>query len=404
MEGIIGIIGLLLVILVPLTGFSYRRYRQLKGYYEIIARKSSTLKPRDILKERPFEEYYYRREADNLISGCLSRKESVLLIGPPLSGKSRAAYQALIDLDKPHDVVVPRCRDIDLETFIFPTVARFWRQRIILFDDLQRFVEQRNFEHLFREAIQNNLVILATCRSGMEHIKAKKRMLDKNIDLETVFGKNIIELGRISETVGKEIADEVGKSWDAIQFDGTVGSIFMPLGEMKKRFIECNEIEKTILRAISTLYACGVYQENMAFPVNWVRTLAKKEGLEGRDFEWTGWLRALRDKEFVSVGRGKIQAEETYLEHVIEPRTGVADLSTLEEMIAAFSAVPEALFRLGNRAYEIGTIELEKAEYMRTAISAYEKALKVYTKEGFPDIHWLVRRNLGAVLRLYRGE
>ncbi len=212
---IVGIIGVIITILIPLSGLIYNRKRKCKVYYETVWKKSSSLNVKEVLGTRPFDKYYYQRPEDNLICEGLNNKENVLIIGPPLSGKSRAAYQALTSLNKPHDVIIPKHTDINLETFLFPKHLKFWRPQIIFIDDLHRFIEIQNFEYLFRIATENNLVIVATCRSGIEHKKVKKKVLDKNIDLETIFGKNI-ELKRVSEDVGKEIADKVGTVWDSV--------------------------------------------------------------------------------------------------------------------------------------------------------------------------------------------
>ncbi len=397
---IIGIIvSILLAVLIPLVVFIYNGRRKLKKYYEVIWKKLSSLKPIEVLRERPFETYYYQRPEDDLIAKSLNNRKNVLIIGPPLSGKSRAAYQALTNLNKPHAVTIPRSTDIDLETFSLPKRLKFWRPRTVLVDDLQRFVEQQNFEELFRLAMQNNVVILATCRSEMEHTKVKNKMLDKNIDLATIFGENVIELERVSEDVGQQIAREAGITWDNVRFDGTVGSIFMDLAEMEKRFNNCDDVEKTILRAIRSLYICGIYQAHQVFPLDWVKTAARREGLEGKDFEWTGRLESLKGKEFITLGADKVYAEEAYLEYVVKPKGEKSDLAVFEEMLATFSGVPKALLRLGNRAYEVGTIKLEKAEYMKTAIKAYEEALKVYTLERFPMDYAMTQNNLGNAYR-----
>jgi tetratricopeptide (TPR) repeat protein len=387
------IIAVISVILIPLIIFFYNRNKKIKAYYEIVWKKSSSLKPKDVLGMRPYDKYYYHRSEDDSIGESLNKKENVLIVGPPLSGKSRATYQALMYLSKPHDIIIPKCTDINRENFIFPKHLKFWRPRIILFDDLHRLVEQQNFEHLLEIAIRNNIIIFATCRSGMEYKKVKKKMLDKNMDLEAIFA-NSMELERISADAGKKIAREVGKDWDEVKFDGTIGSIFMRLVEMERRFGECTDVEKTILRAIKNLYICGIYENNQVFPLNWIRTLAKKDGLEGKDFEWSGWLDNLKDKELLTLAKDKVQAEEVYLEYLVKPKSEMSDLGIFEQTLVAFSEVPDALLRLGNRAYETGTIGLEIAEYMKTAIIAYEEALKIYTLDRFPTDYAMTQNNL----------
>ena len=393
------IIAILLAILIPLIAFLYNRNRKIKAYYEIIWKKSSSLEPKEVLGIRPFDKYYYQRPEDDSIGESLNNKENILIIGPPLSGKSRAAYQALVNLSKPHDVIIPKCTDINRENFIFPKHIKFWRPRVILFDDLHRLVEQQNFEHLFEIAMRNNVIILATCRSGMEYKKAKKKMLDKNMDLETIFANNI-ELKRVSEDIGRKIAHEVGRNWDEVRFDGTIGSILVPLIEMKRRFDECTEVEKTILRAIKNLYICGIYKKNQVFPLNWIRPLAKKDGLEGKDFEWSGWLENLENKELIVLAKDEVQAEEVYLEYLVKPKSEMSNLDVLKQTLVAFSGVTDVLLRLGNKAYAMGIVELEIAEYMKIAIKAYEEALKVYTLERFPMQYSGIKNNLGAAYKM----
>jgi len=303
---IIGILGIVVAILIPVFGFIYNRWRRLKHYYKISWKKSSSLKPEDILGNRPFNEYYYFREEDDKIRESLRNKKNVLIIGPPLSGKSRAVYQALIS--NPYDVIIPKCIDINLDTFPgFPRRLAFWRPRAILFDDLHRLVERRNFEHLLNSAIENNIVIIATCCSEMEYEKTKNIMLKRwNIHLETIF-ENIIELGRISKDIGKQIAEKVGKKWDEIKFDGTIGSIFMPLSEMERRFNNCTDIEKTILRAMRDLYISGIYEGiyegNLVFLKDHIKILCRKKELKLKDFEWIGWFENLKKKELDSEAR-----------------------------------------------------------------------------------------------------
>ncbi len=68
--------------------------KKIKALYSFIG-KSSSLKPKDLLGKRPFNPYYYRRQEDDLIDISLNDKNNVLIIGPPLGGKTRALFQSL---------------------------------------------------------------------------------------------------------------------------------------------------------------------------------------------------------------------------------------------------------------------------------------------------------------------
>jgi hypothetical protein len=398
------IVGILLVIAVPLVGFLYNRRKKLKAVYQVMWKKSSSLKPDDVLRGRPFYEYYYRREEDESIGKKISDKENVLVIGRPLAGKTRAVYQALTSLNKPRDVIIPKFYDITPESFSVPIYLKFWRNHILFIDDLHRFVELQNFEYLLKEFLgRKDTIVVATCRSGSEYEKAKNKMLEKGMDLAMTF-KNPIEIQEVPADVGQSTAAEVGKSWEEVKFDGTIGSVFMPFSEMEKRFSECSRHEKAVMRAIKLLYISGIYEGNQVFPLEWIKVICKRYGLEGEAFEWSGWLEKLKDRELIKLEKNGVWAEETYLENVVTLEADRSNLDVFQEMVSTYLEVPAALFKLGNRAYDIGTIDLEKAAYMKIAIKAYEEAIKIYTKEEFPEIYPLVELSLRKVLDFCEGE
>ena len=98
-----------------------------------------------------------------------------------------------------------------------------------------------------------------------------------------------------------------------------------------------------------------------------------------------------------------VWVEEVYLEDVVELETELTKVQVLEEMRGVFSDVPEAIFLLGLRAYDIGTVELEKAEFMKIGIEAYEEALKLFTESEYPKIFPGVERNLKLVRDFCEG-
>ena len=381
--------------------FAKRKY---KHYFRVVRKKSSCLKPKEIMDLRPYHEFYYHRPEDDAISQGLRDKQNLLVLGPPLSGKTRAVFEALNNLPRPCKVSVPKCRNINLENFRFPKCRWFdKKQGIIFLDDFHRLVDQQNFDHLLRMAIEKQVRIVATCRSGIECDKAKKKLLGLNVDLESIFGCNVIEVKKVPEEVGREVALGSGRKWEAVQFDGTVGSVFLPLAEMKQRFKDCTEEQKTILRVLNTMYGLGIYEEKLIFPLEWVKVLALDRGLKGQDYEWDGWLEELRTKEFISPRKSGIQVEEAYLEFVVSPTIEVADFDLWERTINIFSAIPEALVRLGNRAQDLGWTHLEKSRYVNISIRAYHKALISWSVGVSPIQFAEVQHNLGNAYR-FLGE
>ncbi len=397
---------ILVTLLLAIIGASYTLYKEyegrqkkLTGLFNLTWKNSTSIEKDEILGSRPFNEYYFVRPEDEKVRNCLKDEKSVLILGPPLGGKTRMVYEALRK-SKKYDLIIPRSTDIDIESFILPRQLKVWTPRLMFIDDLHRFAEQQNFEYLFEICRKNKINLIATCRSEIEYNKTKKRMLDKNLDLETELFGEIIEINEISGAQGKKIAKIVDKDWSKIKFNKTVGSVFMPLAEMHKRFEECTSEEKSILKAIKKLYICGVYEESQIFQLDQIRRVSVNEGIKKEKYQWEELIKNICEKEFTKIKEknlDKIWAEEAYLEDIVE--LNHSELPVFEEILSIFAETPEALFKIGNRAYEIGSVKLQKASYMKIAIEAYQNALKIRTVEQFPIHYAMTQNNIGNAYR-----
>jgi len=222
-------------------------------------------------------------------------------------------------------------------------------------------------------------------------------MLDKNINLETEIFDEIIELKEICEEQGKEIAETVGWNWNETRFNRTIGSIFMPLAEMNKRFSECTPEEKSILKAIKKLYICGVYDEGQIFQLDQIKIVSENEGMKKEKYQWEELMTNLCKKEFIKIdekGLDKIWVEEAYLEGIV--KLNYSDLRIFEELLQTFKQFPEELFKIGSRAYEIGSVVLQKAKYMKIAIEAYQNALEIRNEKKSSLDYATAQNNIGV--------
>lgn len=265
LQVLIGVIGILVTIIIPLYLFFYRRNVKLLGYYSTIWKKSSTLKPKEVLglrgeREHGFNEYYYRRGHDGFLKKKIENDENILIIGHPLAGKTRAIYQSLISLEEAYDVIIPKLVDIAPKDFEIPIHFYFWRKRILLLDDIDKFIEKQNFMYLLQQFLKTNTIIIASCRFGPEYDILCNKM---ERELSSLFG-DPIEIYNVSREEGKNIARRTGRELPAA-FDGNIGSIFVPLETMRDRFRSSSEEEKVILRAIRCLYFAGIYREREIF-------------------------------------------------------------------------------------------------------------------------------------------
>ncbi len=407
----LAIISILLAIAFKLIGYLNKRRKLLNSIYDVKWKSTAKLRAKEVMGERGspkigFRDYYSSRPEDERILAKIENRENVLIVGPPLAGKTRAAYHAFKRLNKTHDVIIPRCDHINTETFLVPWNWKSWRPRILFLDDIHKYVEKKGFERLLRAFLDTDTIIVATSRSGIEYKKIEARIGGGDIDPALIFGGSGIELKTITEEEGKRIADAVNIPWANVKFNfnGTVGSILLPLREMEIRFGQCEREEKAILRAIKLLFYSGIYKAKQFFPLDWIKIACSNKGLEGEDYAWSNWLERLKEKEFVKLEADGVLVEEVYLEYLVKLETEQTKLQVLEEMSGVFSDIPEAIFLLGNKACEFGTVELEKAEFMKLAIEAYEEALKIYTESEYPEIFPVVERNLKLVRDFCGGD
>ena len=393
-EIIIGTVGIVLTILLSLTAFLYNRNKKLKAYYEIKSKRSSSLKPEEALGIRGdpkfgFHPYYYQRKEDEVIRKKIENNENALIIGNPLVGKSRAIYQALTSLKEPRGVIIPRVVDINPEDFLVPLRFGSWREAILLLDDIDKFTEKQNFKHLLDEFMKRGVIIVATCRIGPEYEKLCGKM---EKELHSIFG-NPIRMREISRDEGEEVAQQTGRQLPHT-FDGNIGSIFLQLDTMKQRFRNCTEVQKGILRSMKRLYYAGIYREREIFSTERIkRVCEKKEEIEKKRYEWGELFKELKNRGFIEIIKDEVQAEETYLEFVVEDE--FSPLDNLSEIMSMFSNDSEALFLLGIRASEVGDISKHLAAYKEVAIKAFQRALKIWTLKNAPMDYAMAQSNLG---------
>src|SRR5207247_8655640 len=124
-----------------------------------------------------------------------------------------------------------------MSNFVFPVSRKFWRKKTIFIDDLQYFIEkQDNYYLLIKKAKENKINIITTCHTGQQFKKVKNKLTEQNLDIETIFGENVIEYSKVSPETAKEIADKMNISWEKVKFNETVGSKFIMISEYESRY------------------------------------------------------------------------------------------------------------------------------------------------------------------------
>ncbi len=398
------IVGAFVTIVIAIWGYFWWRNRKLNAYYEVMWKKSSRLKPKDLLpwrgtEDHGFHKFYHLRQEDRQIEQRLSRGDHLLVIGNPLAGKTRAIYQALISSKKKYDVVIPKLLDVynPLDIHI-PSQFTRWRKRVLVLDDIDKFAAKQGFTSFLGEFIKKNVIILATCRTGIEY-KMLCRSLERELEW---FGKSV-EISKLSKEEEEQVEQQLGKALPE-RFDGNIGSIFVDIKTMRDRFNACTTEEKGILRALKRLHAAGIYRGRELFSLERLKLACDKlEGIQKEKYEWHALIDSLTKSGFVGKVSERpafmekveeqIHTEETYLEQVIED--DFFPLVNLREMLGIFSGDPEALFDIGNRADDVAEVDLKKANYEKLAIEAYNDALKIWVLDRFPERYARTQNNLG---------
>ncbi|MCZ7370391.1 MAG: hypothetical protein O8C66_07760, partial [Candidatus Methanoperedens sp.] len=294
-----------------LVSFTINEYKRLNNIYVVHGKKSSSIKPEDLFR-RPMLAYYELDEYRSL-KKVIDNGDHVLVVGAPLSGKTRAIYEALKTMNPVSNVIIPRIQDIDLEKFEVPLKLTFWRKTIVVLDDIDKFIEKQNFRYLVEEFLKNKAVIIASCRSGIEFEKLQKMEW-----LNSLFKKeNSISFPEeIPDEKGKEIAAKIGVEWKPLEFDGKIGSLVTPLDIMIARFGESSPEEKAVLKSIRSLYKAGIYQEKEKFSIKRILHLGKVLfGINLEKYRIDVLFSNIEKKNFIKIINDEvIWAEEAYLD------------------------------------------------------------------------------------------
>jgi hypothetical protein len=221
-SAIAAVAGLVVALLPSLIQYLYSQGKAVKAHYNMVWQNSLRLKRSRklraiLLGNRPFQERYYLRLPQvQRLRQALKNGQRVAVVGAPISGKTRMAYEVLHQ--NTWDLLMPRCVAIDLEKFFWP--RRFsiiwWRRKLVVLDDLQRLVEQPNFDFLLKELLQQGWPAIATCRSGEEWEKTCNKLQASNLEWQSLFPLTI-ELERVEDAEAEDIARDAHINWQEKQ-------------------------------------------------------------------------------------------------------------------------------------------------------------------------------------------
>lgn len=290
-------------------------------------RPGQTVKPGE---HRPFfEGVYILRQAfhrngegvrysEDDVRQKLRAGETVLIIGRPLEGKTRYAYEVLTGMKGFWVVAMNRHAATSDDAF------RLLRHKyvVLMIDDLDRFRAQDPWSFKQKVARYAKVcAVIATCRSGPELASLQaapnlKSFLERTHCQLALVPASITDRERLASEIGKDITSDEIKRAPNLGYIVTEDAIRV----MQLRAATLPDDEKDVLRALKFLSESGV----RPFTYERVRVVLEKVQLRNEPSEgWKVWLthrlQHLEENAFLLSGSGnrQLQPESAYLEYAV---------------------------------------------------------------------------------------
>ncbi|MFX0095396.1 MAG: caspase domain-containing protein, partial [Candidatus Hodarchaeota archaeon] len=255
-----------------------------------------TLDPSLLLgfRSKNFSEKYYKTPEFQTFCACFTDPHinSVFLAGKAIAGKSRMVYEWLRRIKV--EFSIPQKDNWSTLIPIVQSSRAAKQTRIIIFDNLNEYLDDRLFFDFFKLCLQTPaFYIVATCQSAYEQEVDQVLFKQFNVRTKGVFDA-VITLEVLTDLQKAErIANYLGRPWRQVRArvkaHGTIGAIVLDLDAMIQRYSKCSLGEKSILRSLKYAYYTGLYTSHDTYNVEWVKLLA----CDRFDLDPTSWQKGL---------------------------------------------------------------------------------------------------------------
>ena len=263
-----------------------------------------------------FKDYYYSRTQDEEILESLSSGNDLLITGDALCGKTRALFEAVKKLPRSYRVLLMREVEFGLVAIRLPwNPFKYWTKELIILDDLHRLVALPNFALLLHRFRERGAILAATCRSGTQgEIDVKSRAPD-------IFGlfRRHVQVVPIDRETAQYVAQAAGVPLPRYFF-GPIGSIFLSVERVLAHLDACSTAERNLLRAMAEIHLAGASSSQEGIPTALVARACGITNFRKAPHEWSQLLELLVTKGLLRIAKGKLQCEETFLEHIVAER------------------------------------------------------------------------------------
>jgi len=227
----------------------------------------------DIVNPNP---YYVEHPEGQQARKYLVSRARLLILGRPLGGKTRLAFQ-LARAAKKTWVLRLEPEFTKWDSLNFPTVP-FQCRVLCIFDDADKFLGKLNLGRVERVlGEQCQLQMIVTCRLGpeLEQVRSSREMAAFLDSLPQV------ECSDFDESELLTLARQVGRPEDATWYDRTPGSVLLGLREMSNRLKAAPGDAQAVMRAMFLLRTAFVYAPGKKLVAAVVKEVYEQNLMEG---------------------------------------------------------------------------------------------------------------------------
>ncbi len=252
------------------------------------------------------------------IKNNILEKEITFIIGNPLSGKTRAVFESLKEVNS--GTLYQLNQMIKLSRNLESTIKN---NAIYFFDDIDQSIAQypEIINSTLKQIITNKNKLIITCKTGDEY-KLLISKLDKQITHLLKNNTFIIKRLSCSDPRVNSFVDKYFKG-KSRKFDFNIGSLLLPLDVMRDRYIALlsidNKLPSTILKGLKFHHHLYNYEYNKrTYDIEKIKLFCKKYLNEDIDhYDWEAAISVLKSTidnlNFINISDAII-IEEAYLE------------------------------------------------------------------------------------------
>lgn len=248
------------------------------------------IKVKDILglRERTYDPFYLERPFDQRAWQSVSRRQSILIVGDYLAGKTRAILELVHKLEEKYpqrfQLIIPALDDHP--TNIMDQVIRLKkrlapRDLIFVFDDIDQYLQRNNTDTLLKACLQEKCIVIATCRSGYNHYDFFRQRIEDEV-LQS-FRQLMIEQDPVGLDAMPNHLRKRRQISESDQFDDVIGARFLPVADLRERYEQLtassdpiDQAALLILKVLKALYLAAAFSHRNAYPIHLIRNYGER--------------------------------------------------------------------------------------------------------------------------------